>query len=152
MSSGLPQICIECRQLKAESLGRYFKIRSRHNVQRFICSACDEKENLPRLNRRNDESVPERIVRMAVSRLGFEAYAEFLLGPFIYDFAFPKLRLLIEIDSRRWHRGYSRKQRDKRKSAYAADQGWALVRLDVGENLDTRAELAVRNRASQLGM
>jgi very-short-patch-repair endonuclease len=91
-------------------------------------------------------------VRTTVGKLGFKVYAEFPLGPFTYDFAFPKLRLLIEIDSKRWHSGYARKQRDKRKTANAAQHGWALVRLAVGDNLDTRAELAVKDRASQLGM
>ena len=60
---------------------------------------------------------------------------EFKLSKVRFDFAVPKLRLLVEIDSRRWHSHPSRKNRDRYKSRLAEDEGWKLVRVTGDSSL-----------------
>jgi very-short-patch-repair endonuclease len=100
---------------------------------------------------RHPETPPEREVREALSTCGFKVVAEFQLGKFIYDFAVPKLRLLLEVDSRKFHRLPWQRRKDKLKDAWAKSQHWEVARLPVGPGLGTAALSEVFERARQLG-
>jgi very-short-patch-repair endonuclease len=77
------------------------------------------------------------------------------LGPYWYDFAVPKLRLLIELDSSTYHRGY-RLARDHAKSRYAKESSWKLIRFRVSgdgdELLADRVFAYLDRREDELGI
>ena len=107
---------------------------------------------MPRLARHEDESFAERLVRHTLQELHVEAVAEFGLGPFIFDFAIPRLRLLLEINSRRWHARPRRQKRDRAKAKAAQASHWELVALPVDARLQVKVVQAVAQRRSLLGM
>ena len=149
MSSNLPQVCTKCRKLKLLSDGKLIKSTTRWNKRYFVCTAC---LSLPqRLSRVSQESRPEREVREAFKVAGIGCYfAEYPVDRFKFDFGFPKLRLLIELDSKLWHGLASRKKRDQIKDRVARAKEWEVVRIQIGEDLGRRAVEAVRNREAQL--
>lgn len=53
--------------------------------------------------------------------------------PYEFDFAWPDLRLAVEVDGFAVHAGYEKRQADLEKAARAATEGWELLR--VGERL-----------------
>lgn len=72
-----------------------------------------------------------------------EADAEFKLGTFIYDFAIPKLGLLLELDSKRYHTNKRHRIRDNAKDKNAANQGWTLKRVRIGPHMVLDVERAI---------
>jgi very-short-patch-repair endonuclease len=79
-----------------------------------------------------------------------EADAEFKLGSFIYDFAIPKLGLLIELDSKRYHSNKRHRIRDGAKDKNAADQGWTLKRVRIGPHMVLDVERAIIEQKSTI--
>jgi very-short-patch-repair endonuclease len=148
----LPQVCCRCRLLKVAELGRFFVSRHRHGVRRWICAACDAPEAVPRLRRHGHESHAEARVRRTLALLQCRALAEYPLGPYIYDFAIPRLRLLIEVDSKQWHRAYDRRRRDRQKDSHASSEQWTLVRITVGPDLERNVAQVVARQRSALGL
>ena len=63
------------------------------------------------------------------------AEAEFKVNSFIYDFSIPKLGLLIELDSKRYHQSVRHRIRDAAKTKNAVDNGWVLKRIKIGPHL-----------------
>ncbi len=57
----------------------------------------------------------------------------FSLGPFIFDFAFPKLKVLMEVDSWTCITPSVATER-RRKHRYAEENGWDVVRLALDPN------------------
>jgi very-short-patch-repair endonuclease len=148
MSSPLPQICHKCRQFKMPELGEFFK---RHGTEVFECSECLGKPAIKRSKDSGNESSPERKVRKSLLGCGFFVESEFHVGPFTYDFAIPKLNLLIELDSKRWHSLSSRKDRDRRKEEVAKEAGWDLKRFRASSNIGFKVLRYVYWRATSLG-
>jgi very-short-patch-repair endonuclease len=128
------------------------KSSTRYAKKYFICAGCDTNPPIVRLARPNNESPPEREVREALTGCGFSVVAEYPLGHFIYDFAVPRLRLLMEIDSKSYHRFPRQIKRDQLKTAFAKEQHWELVRLRTSSELRLAAIETVRNRAQALGV
>ena len=83
---------------------------------------------------------------------GYHFVQEYELKPFIFDFALPKLRLLIEVDSVSYHHTPQQLSRDKRKSAFATKAGWEVARVRVGRSLDSAVIRAVMDREAELGI
>jgi very-short-patch-repair endonuclease len=150
--SDLPQVCARCRKLKAAELGRFVKSSTRYAARYFICANCDANPPVIRLARFNNETPPERQVREALTGCGFQVYAEYKLENFIYDFAIPRLRLLIEIDSRKYHRFPRQKRKDSLKTQIAIKSHWKLVRLTPSDGLRISAVETVRDRRIELGL
>jgi very-short-patch-repair endonuclease len=144
--------CSVCRKFKPESLGKLVKSRTRYNHKYFVCDHCSLTTPIRRHHRTNQETPPEREVREALSSCGFAVEAEFMVGRFIYDFAVPKIRLLIEVDSNRFHRLPRQVKRDRLKNACARKQHWKLVRVKVGPNVGMDALMAVKERSQELGL
>ena len=150
----LPQICIKCRQMKTPDLGKFSKSRLKHNKLNFTCDQClsNQDEKVVRIKRPFKESRPEAIVRTLLSSVkNLECCAEYPIGKFIFDFAIPKIRLLIEVDSKTWHESYLKKRRDKAKNQIATEQHWRLVRLTNGPRLKRRVREIIESHASELG-
>lgn len=145
-----PQVCIQCRQHKAPQLGRFFRCRHQYASWRWICSACDNQKVPKQVPR--PSSPPERQVKAKLVELGLDAIAEFRLQCYSYDFALPRLRMLVEVDSARWHQSLRQQRRDAKKTKLAQANGWHLVRFKVDSHLPLKVELAVNQRAHELGM
>lgn len=145
----LPQLCRRCRnrdiggKLKMPELGRFFRSKKYNRAPVWICLNC--LKNPVRIQRPGQESPAERKVSIALQCFGEYFIPEYRLGPFIFDFAFPKLKLVMEVDSWTWHHTRSRKQSDARKLRYAEEHGWELMRLRVGPKLEKRACELVRS-------
>lgn len=144
-------VCRACRQPKLASLGTLTMSRARYNQRYFVCDHCRLSTPIRRLRRPTQETPPERKARTAMVGCGELVRAEYPLGPFIYDFAVPSLRLLIEIDSRRFHRLPRQAKRDRAKDRHARENRWKLVRLQAGPNVGLAALLAVNDRRQELG-
>ena len=65
-------------------------------------------------------------------------------GSYFFDFAFPKLKLLLEIDSWTYHHTRRQRIRDACKNRFVEENGWRLIRLKNGSKLGLRAVRAVR--------
>lgn len=145
----LPQLCASCRKLKCAHLGRFKPHRHKYGVKVWTCFECLENRPVKREGRRQHDSSPdELLVARELRRLKVDAVQEYQLGPFFYDFAVPKLRLLIEVDSRTWHRHPSRVARDRRKTKHAESKGWKLSRLS-GPHLDLAVRLEIERRLQE---
>lgn len=57
------------------------------------------------------------------------AWLEFGEERFELDFAWPELRLAVEVDSREHHLDWSQQQRDRRRDRVLAAHGWSVVRV-----------------------
>ena len=149
MNDHLPQVCRICRKLKEVHLGRLIKDSRAWNRKYFICSACSDRPQVPRL-RAERESPPEREARQVLASTGHRAFAEYKIGPYTFDFAILGLRLLVEVDSWSYHRTDRQQARDRRKTAYAASQHWALVRVKPGPHLQMELLKAVADREAAI--
>ena len=139
----LPQLCCRCRnrdiagKLKPPETGRFFPSKKYNRPPVWVCLQC--LQNLVRIQRPGQESPAEKKVSIALQCFGEHFIPEYRLGPFIFDFAFPKLKLVMEVDSWTWHHTRSRKRNDARKLQYAQENGWKVARLRVGPKLGKRA-------------
>lgn len=147
--SELPQICTACHKLKAANLGRFYR-GQRYSQWRWICLACDDKRPERCARHNYPETPPEREVREALSECGLKFKAEFPVGPYIYDFAVPAIRLLIEVDSKTWHSTPRQLKRDARKDAYAKAEQWELKRFKTGSGLGSAVLAEVLRRKAGL--
>ena len=139
----LPQVCCRCRQLKMPNLVKEMT-GGRYNQKIIVCLACLEKPEVTRQLRTDKETPIEKDVREALQLCDVKAEAEFPIGPFIFDFAVPRLRLLIEVDSVSYHTTASKKKRDQAKTHLVLEQGWRLVRLKPSKHLRNDAFAAVQ--------
>jgi hypothetical protein len=146
--STLPQLCCRCRnrdiggKLKAPDQGQFFRSKKYNRPPVWVCHDC--LRHPVRQRRPGQESPAEREVSIALQVFGEWFIPEHQLGPFIYDFAFPKLKLLMEVDSWTWHHSRNRRVRDGRKASFAREAGWEFFRLKIGPKLGWRACYAVR--------
>jgi len=83
---------------------------------------------------------------------GWKFVEEFELGSFRFDFAIRPLRLLIEIDSKKWHSHPSRRARDKRKTEAAKEEGWDVARVITksAESVSFMVSQVVKQREAEL--
>lgn len=150
----LPQLCCRCKnkdvqgRLKMPHHGEFRPNTKHRKSPVWVCHRCLA---LPaRENRQGQESPIERQVRKAVQVFGEYFVAERKIGAFVYDFAFPNLNLLLEVDSRTWHHSKHKRQVDAVKHANAETHGWKLVRVFNGPKIGKRAVRLVRARRKQL--
>lgn len=151
MASQLPQVCNRCRRLKGGHLGRFIKIPGRCHDRRWICNNCLEKPVAVRCGRSRPSPL-ELEARRSILETGYKFVEEYELGKFRFDFAVSPLRLLIEIDSKKWHDHPSRKARDRRKTEAAKQDGWDLVRVSSkrAESVSFLVKQAISRREEEL--
>lgn len=89
---------------------------------------------------------------MALIGTGWKFVEEYELKTFRFDFAIERLRLLIEVDSKRWHSHPSRRARDRRKEEAARAEGWEVVRVSTksGEAVSFMISQVVLKREAEL--
>lgn len=150
MENPLPEVCACCHKLKLPHLGKRVKKKGREHDRRWVCYHCLGKpKNMATVHNR---SPLELEARRAVMDTGYHFQEEYELGPFRYDLAVPALRLLVEVDSRRWHSHPSRITRDRRKEQLATKEGWLVARVSSkrAETISFLVRQAVMRRESQL--
>lgn len=81
-----------------------------------------------------------------------QASAEFKLGPFIYDFAVPKIGLLIELDSRKYHTNTRHRTRDSYKDKNAMNHGWTIKRVRIGPHMLLDLERCLLEQRAAMGI
>jgi ATP-dependent DNA helicase Rep len=67
----------------------------------------------------------EALMFRALRDLGLAPLAQYGVGPYRADLAFPQQRLLVECDGRDWHDA----ERDRRRDAHLDSRGWSVVRF-----------------------
>jgi very-short-patch-repair endonuclease len=147
----LPELCHKCRQLRPKDLGRFFTVHGRCHDRKFVCNRCLSKPQATRCANSNPSPI-ELEARRAILDTGWKFVEEHKLGPFRFDFAIPRLRLLIEIDSVRWHSHPSRKARDRRKDESARQAGWDVARVTTksAETVSYLVSQVVMKREAEL--
>lgn len=147
--SDLPQVCARCHKQKAANTGRFFWSRTRYHTRVWVCFECLDRPKILRLARPGEETPLEKEAREALEQLHVKAFAEYPIGRFIFDFAIPKLRMLIEIDSVTYHRRWHNMLADKRKNEWAQKNLWHLVRIRAPD-IAQQVVHAVMKRAQEL--
>lgn len=77
-------------------------------------------------------SAPERLFQKLINEMGYFPIAQYSEGMagFMIDFAFPEIKLAIEIDGEYWHNLENTKKRDRRKDYFLKNKkGWELIRI-----------------------
>jgi len=69
--------------------------------------------------------------------LGIPLYPEFPVGPYFIDFADPKKKIGIEVDSIKWHKD---KSKDMVKDKYLRSCGWNIYRIPSHMTYKTRED------------
>lgn len=150
----LPQLCCRCKnkdiggRLKMPDQGQFRPNLKYRKAPVWVCNHC--LNNPIRENRQGQESPLERQVREALQIFGEPFVAERKIGKFIYDFAFQRLKLLIEVDSYTYHRSNKKKMIDATKHRNAVQHGWRLVRVRGKSKLGKRAVQVIRARRMEL--
>lgn len=148
-----PPPCKKCGKQKTKDVGKWIKDKRRYACYYWICFSCLDKPVTKRVERHQHYETPaEKTVRQALFASGHFVEAEYPIGKFIYDFAVPRLRLLIEVDSKTYHRTRSQKIRDAVKTKLAESEGWKVARLRPHEGMDITALRMVNDRAAELGL
>lgn len=65
----------------------------------------------------------------AMNEAGLFPTPQYIIGPFIADFAFIKQKLVIECDGDYWHSLPERQAKDRQKDGYLKKTGWHIIRL-----------------------
>lgn len=84
---------------------------------------------------KHEKSFPEKIFEDELNRCGITGWEyDFRVGIYRYDFAFPKLKLDVEIDDS-WHNSKKQMQKDKLRDEFSKKNGWTVVRFTAKEVL-----------------
>lgn len=71
----------------------------------------------------------ERLFGDHLREAGLAFVAQYPLGPYVVDRAFPQVRLLVEVDGEAYHSSPQAQARDDRKEQLAAAEGWRFLRI-----------------------
>jgi very-short-patch-repair endonuclease len=91
------------------------------------------------------------VVIESLTRCGSWYSVEYPVGPYVFDFAIPGLRLLLELDSSSYHRLPRQFKRDRIKVGFAKEKGWTVARFWPGPDLAIQVEREVTRRRAELG-
>jgi very-short-patch-repair endonuclease len=92
----------------------------------------------------------ERKLWAIISRLRPKFTRQLPIGPYIADFACRQAKLVIELDGSQ----HAESERDKRRDAFLAEEGWAVLRFwnnELDGNADGVFEVIVNRAAECLG-
>lgn len=66
---------------------------------------------------------------LEATKAGARGKAEYKIGPYYADIAYPDVRLCVECDGRDYHTSPSDRERDERRNNYMAKLGWKVRRF-----------------------
>lgn len=98
-------------------------------VKRF--GACSRRCGavLSALSQQGRASGIERKIQEALRYVGLYPIPQYVIGPYVVDFAIPECQLVIECDGDYWHTLPKQQIKDKRKDMYLKHEGWRVLRL-----------------------
>lgn len=129
--------------------GKFITDHKRGTV--FVCFDCLRKEYKSKAKRSLvKRSSPQHDVYNDFDRAGIKFKYEYHIDKWPFDFAFPELRLLIEIDDP-LHDTKQGKSRDFFKTKFAEEQGWTVKRVKTGPDLTARCLTALRQHKEAIG-
>ena len=123
----LPQFCYRCANHKYGGLGRnpaegsFVNCHGRHVWRCYECSRA--------LLRGSHHSPAEREIEVVLKAARCPYKAGYRIGPWYFDFAFRRPRILLEVDSWTYHHGWRRTVTDYSKDQAAERAGWHLARV-----------------------
>ena len=138
----LPQYCYchprnDYRSFRPEE-GKFIRYRDRETV--FICNGCLDRRRRSRpVTTARQTSPLESEAVQALLAAGYKFKYQYQVGrDNWFDLAFPRQRLLIELDGKHWHQSRRAKGRDACKKALAESLGWRVVHIPNGPGLTRR--------------
>ena len=93
----------------------------------FCSNACITAHKVQLAHLRSSEL--ERLFGDHLREAGLAFVAQYPLGPYVVDLAFPQVRLLVEVDGEAYHSSPQAQARDDRKEQLAAAEGWRFLRI-----------------------
>jgi very-short-patch-repair endonuclease len=109
------------------------------NNTKFICNGCLEGRRRSRLVTAANRTSPlEGEALHTLLAAGYKFEYQYDIGRYHFDLGFPRQRLLIELDGKRWHQSRRARARDACKSAFAESHGWRVVHISNGPGLARR--------------
>lgn len=109
--------------LKCKACGNSFEARAHHTKQKFCSRRCRT------IGIGKSETDIENIMRLALAAHAIPAIAQFPMDSFIFDFAIPESKIIIECDGSFWHSKPDVISRDARKDRALATLGWRMLRF-----------------------
>ena len=83
------------------------------------------------MNHSSKRSNPEIIVENELLKRGIKGWiSKFRNGIYEYDFAFPELKVDVEIDGHQ-HKQEKYKMSDRRRDEWTISQGWRVLRIEA---------------------
>ena len=77
---------------------------------------------------------PERLLRAELQRRGIQHEFQYpTRSGYIADFAFPDIRLIIEVDGEVWHSSLEARKRDRFRDHRLRKGGWTVLRYPATE-------------------
>lgn len=154
----LPQVCCRCRNkdidgfTKPPSAGKFFRSQKYNKQPVWVCRTCLSQQR-ERPQKPGRESPLNRRVREALMVVREQFFPEYEMkhdtGFYYFDFALPKLKLLLEIDGWSYHHTKRQKIRDACKHKFAEAHGWKLIRVKGKTKVGLRAVRAVHEYRRQ---
>lgn len=86
----------------------------------------------------------------ALMKNGLNPVPQLAVGSFNIDFAFPDIKLAVELDPR-WHNSAKKRPQDKKKDDFLKSLGWVVLRVDTRPSMDfkvNKVSEAVKSLAS----
>jgi very-short-patch-repair endonuclease len=140
----LPQYCAWHKRYFPREPFRSFAADEGSFIQNktlFVCQRCRQKAQY---KPRRKESPIEELVAHSFVRQRFDFRQHFPLGEFVYDFAFPRYRILLETDGQVYHKNRPRGENTPGSREHTAKvNGWRLIHVKNGPLLAERARHAV---------
>jgi very-short-patch-repair endonuclease len=145
----MPQRCVFHKRYFPKEPTRIFSFNEGRFVKNnslFVCYRCLQKE---RSVKGRTNSTVETTVAQELTRKNIDYRQQFKLGEFIYDFAFPRFKILLDTDSKTYHdhppAGHDTPgSRENTPIAH----GWRLVHVENGSRLAERAVKVVCDAVS----
>jgi len=161
MNHQLPQICVRCKKLVVPEKGVFMKSRSRYNTYRFMCHKCrspaERHMHLKRTDKPADTPIERRVRKYLIQFVKYHVddpqewrwQQEFELpdknyGNKRFDFCFLGKKILIEVDSRKYHRTRRQLINDKFKDRLAKKYGYTLIRIQPCSKMQKKLYAAIR--------
>ena len=145
--------------LRTRSVSQAIKLRYEQNPRKPVSEETRRKISKSRLeylrknpdkvpyllNHSNKKSYPEKLFEEALEEAGVSGFVyNFSAGIYQYDFAFPSVKLDVEIDGAT-HLSEKVKKIDKRRDEWTEAQGWSVLRftaLEVKEDASKCVQIA----------
>lgn len=115
----------------------------RDNAHYHTSQVFKNTETKKQLRKEELQSSTERRLLKAMQDIGLSPEAQYNIELMIVDFAFPKLKIAIEIDGE-YHRAEPQRDKDKRRDFVLADKGWIIWRFDAGEVYSNPKRIAIK--------